>query len=69
MTSLALTVAFTALSLASDETPESELSKYRGRWVLVSEEFGERNVFAFDVRASMRRDFEKKLVERRLTLA
>ena len=37
--------------------------------VLVSEEFGERNVFTFDVRASMRRDFEKKLVERRLTLA
>ena len=34
--------------------------------VLVSEEFGETNVFAFDVRASMRRDFEKRLVERRL---
>jgi uncharacterized YigZ family protein len=37
--------------------------------VLVSEEFGETNVFAFDVRTSLARDFEKKLVERRLTLA
>ena len=34
--------------------------------VLVSEEFGETNVFAFDVRASAARDFEKRLVERRL---
>jgi len=34
--------------------------------VLVSEEFGETNVFAFDVRASMTRDFEKRLAERRL---
>ena len=37
--------------------------------VLASEEFGERNVFSFDVRASMAREFEKKLVERRLTPA
>jgi uncharacterized YigZ family protein len=37
--------------------------------VLVSEEFGERNVFDFDVRASLARDFEAKLVEKRLTLA
>ena len=37
--------------------------------VLVSEEFGESNVFAFDVRSSMAREFEKKLAERRLTLA
>jgi uncharacterized YigZ family protein len=37
--------------------------------VLASEEFGERNVFAFDVRASLAREFEKKLAERRLTLA
>ena len=37
--------------------------------ILVSEEFGETNVFAFDVRASQARDFEKRLIERRLTLA
>ena len=30
MTSLALTVAFAALSLASDETPESELEQVSG---------------------------------------
>jgi uncharacterized YigZ family protein len=37
--------------------------------VLASEEFGERNVFAFDVRASMARELQRKLAEKRLTLA
>lgn len=34
--------------------------------VLVSEEFGARNVFAFDVRASMASEFVKRLIEKRL---
>ena len=37
--------------------------------VLASEEFGEVNVFTFDVRASLARDFEHRLAEKRLTLA
>ena len=49
MTSLALTVAFAVLSLASDETPESELSKYQGTWVLVSEEFEGKKVPAAEL--------------------
>jgi uncharacterized YigZ family protein len=37
--------------------------------VLVSEEFGERNVFGFDVRASLRQAFILKLADRRFILA
>ena len=36
--------------------------------LLTGEEYGETNVFHFDVRRSLREQFEKKLVERRLTL-
>jgi uncharacterized protein (TIGR03067 family) len=39
MTTLALSVAVAALSLATDDTPDRELDKYQGTWVLVSEEF------------------------------
>jgi uncharacterized YigZ family protein len=35
--------------------------------LLANEEYGETNVFHFDVRRSLRDQFEKKLVERRLT--
>ena len=37
--------------------------------VLAAEEFGERNVFAFDVRASMAEEFRRRLAEKRLTPA
>ena len=36
--------------------------------LLASEEYGDANVFHFDVRRSRREEFEKKLIERRLTL-
>lgn len=36
--------------------------------LLANEEYGETNVFHFDVRRSMREAFEKRLAERRLTL-
>jgi uncharacterized protein (TIGR03067 family) len=39
MTAFALTVAVAVLATATDNTPESELDKYQGTWVLVSEEF------------------------------
>jgi uncharacterized protein (TIGR03067 family) len=39
MTTLAVSVAVAALSLATDDAPETELDKYQGTWVLVSEEF------------------------------
>jgi len=38
VTNLALAVAVAVLSLATDDTPESELDRYQGTWVLVSEE-------------------------------
>ena len=37
--------------------------------VLVAEEFGETNVFTLDVRASLAREFERRLAEKRLTPA
>jgi uncharacterized protein (TIGR03067 family) len=39
MTTLAVTVTVAVLSLATDDTPASELDKYQGTWILVSEEF------------------------------
>jgi uncharacterized YigZ family protein len=36
--------------------------------VLVSEHFGETNIFAFDVRASQAREFEKRMAEKRLSV-
>jgi uncharacterized protein (TIGR03067 family) len=39
VSNFALAVAVAVLSLAMDDTPESELDKYQGTWVLVSEEF------------------------------
>jgi uncharacterized protein (TIGR03067 family) len=44
MTTLALTVTVAVLSLATDDTPESELDKYQGTWILVSEEFGGKKI-------------------------
>ena len=46
MTTLALSIAVAALSLATNDTPESELDKYQGTWVLVSEEFEGKKVRA-----------------------
>lgn len=39
MRTLALGMAIAVLSLATNDTPESELDRYQGTWVLVSEEF------------------------------
>ena len=44
MTTLALTVTAAVLSLATHDTPESELDKYQGTWILVSEEFGGKTI-------------------------
>jgi uncharacterized protein (TIGR03067 family) len=46
VTTLALTFAVAALSLATDGTPKSELDRYQGTWVVVSEEFEGRKVSA-----------------------
>ncbi|WP_406694036.1 hypothetical protein V5E97_23620 [Singulisphaera sp. Ch08] len=39
MRPLVLTVVFSGLLLAADEAPRSDLDKYQGTWVLVSEEY------------------------------
>lgn len=44
-----LSVAVAALSLATGDSPESELDKYQGTWVLVSEEFEGRKVPAAEL--------------------
>ena len=49
MTGLALTVVVAVLSLATDETPKSDLDKYQGTWVFVSEEFAGKTVPAEDL--------------------
>lgn len=49
MTSLVLTVAVALLTLATDGTPKSDLDKYQGEWVLVSEEFEGKTVAAKDL--------------------
>lgn len=46
MTNLALAVAVAVLPFATVDTPESELDKYQGTWVLVSEEFEGKTVRA-----------------------
>jgi uncharacterized protein (TIGR03067 family) len=54
MTTLALTVAAAALSLATDDTSMSELEKYQGTWVLVSEEFEGKKVPAEELAAGLK---------------
>jgi uncharacterized protein (TIGR03067 family) len=54
MTTLALSVAVAALSLATDDTPQSELDKYQGTWVLVSEEFEGKKVPAAELADDLR---------------
>jgi uncharacterized protein (TIGR03067 family) len=49
MTTFILSIAVAAVSLATGDTPESELDKYQGTWVLVSEEFGGRKVPAAEL--------------------
>ncbi len=49
MTSLAASVAIAVLTLASDDTPRSDLDKYQGTWVLVSEEFAGKTIPAGDL--------------------
>jgi uncharacterized protein (TIGR03067 family) len=49
MTALSLAFTIALLRLAADETPESELARYQGTWVLASEEFGGRTVPAEDL--------------------
>ncbi len=55
MTTLALTIAVAVLTPALvDDTPESELDKYQGTWVLVSEEFQGKKVPAEELAAELR---------------
>lgn len=49
MTGLALTVAVTALTFTTDDLPRSDLDKYQGTWILVSEEFEGKTVSAEDL--------------------
>ena len=54
MTTFAITATVAVLSLAMDDTPRSELDKYQGTWVLVSEEFEGKKVPAEDLTGDLR---------------
>jgi uncharacterized protein (TIGR03067 family) len=54
MTTLALTVTVAVLSLATDDTLESELDKYQGTWILVSEEFEGKQIPAKELPANLK---------------
>jgi uncharacterized protein (TIGR03067 family) len=54
VTTLALTVAVAVLCLSTDDTPKSELDKYQGTWVLVSEEFEGKKVPAEDLTGELK---------------